>query len=96
MNSSHNQSRKRMAEVEDASRDAEEQDADSCPQSVDYVLKRQRNNAAVNKTRQKKRIEEVKTDLFATTFNLISLKVETSKRVQELREENSQLERLIL
>lgn len=47
------------------------------PDNPDYVMKRQRNNAAVNKTRQKKRKEEV----------------ETSKRVQELREENASLER---
>ncbi|CAD5215222.1 unnamed protein product [Bursaphelenchus okinawaensis] len=45
----------------------------------DYVMKRQRNNAAVNKTRQKKRQEEV----------------ETVKRVHELREENKNLERTV-
>lgn len=43
----------------------------------DYALKRQRNNAAVNKTREKKRQQEVK----------------TQQRVQELRNENERLER---
>ncbi|KAL7070976.1 hypothetical protein ACQ4LE_009945 [Meloidogyne hapla] len=42
-----------------------------------YALKRLKNNAAVNKTRQKKRLEQEN----------------TSKRVRELREENAQLER---
>uniref|UniRef100_A0A915LUV1 BZIP domain-containing protein n=1 Tax=Meloidogyne javanica TaxID=6303 RepID=A0A915LUV1_MELJA len=42
-----------------------------------YALKRLKNNAAVNKTRQKKRLEQEN----------------TSKRVKELREENAQLER---
>lgn len=45
----------------------------------EYTMKRQRNNAAVNKTRQKKRQEEV----------------DTVKRVQELREENLALERSV-
>lgn len=43
----------------------------------EYALKRQRNNAAVNKTRQKKRQEEI----------------DTQKRVQQLRNENEKLER---
>jgi len=43
----------------------------------EYVQKRQRNNAAVNKTRQKKRQEEM----------------DTAKKVQELRDENARLER---
>lgn len=45
----------------------------------DYALKRQRNNAAVNKTRQKKRQEEQ----------------QTQSRVQKLRDENTQLERSV-
>lgn len=45
----------------------------------DYALKRQRNNAAVNKTRQKKRQEEQ----------------HTQSRVQKLRDENTQLERFV-
>lgn len=43
----------------------------------EYALKRQRNNAAVSRTRQKKRMEQA----------------HTSQRVKELREENAQLER---
>lgn len=43
----------------------------------EYALKRMRNNAAVNKTRQKKRQEEF----------------DTVKRVQELRKENAALEK---
>uniref|UniRef100_A0A915DND9 BZIP domain-containing protein n=1 Tax=Ditylenchus dipsaci TaxID=166011 RepID=A0A915DND9_9BILA len=43
----------------------------------DYALRRQRNNASVNKTRQKKRQEEIT----------------TQKRVQQLKAENSKLER---
>uniref|UniRef100_A0A0N5AUQ8 BZIP domain-containing protein n=1 Tax=Syphacia muris TaxID=451379 RepID=A0A0N5AUQ8_9BILA len=45
----------------------------------EYRLKRKRNNDAVNRTRQKKRQEEN----------------ETSKRVEELRKENDQLERKV-
>ncbi|KHN83877.1 Neuroguidin [Toxocara canis] len=45
----------------------------------EYVLKRQRNNDAVNRTRQKKRQEET----------------DTSMRVEELRNENTQLERKV-
>ena len=44
-----------------------------------YALKRLKNNAAVNKTRQKKRLEQEN----------------TTKRVKELREENAQLERFL-
>lgn len=46
----------------------------------EYAMKRQRNNAAVNKTRQKKRQEEC----------------DTVKRVKQLREENAALERFVL
>uniref|UniRef100_A0A183C815 BZIP domain-containing protein n=1 Tax=Globodera pallida TaxID=36090 RepID=A0A183C815_GLOPA len=45
----------------------------------EYVLKRLKNNAAVSRTRQKKRVEQV----------------HTSQRVKELREENAQLERTL-
>ncbi|KAL3121389.1 hypothetical protein niasHT_004973 [Heterodera trifolii] len=45
----------------------------------DYAMKRLRNNAAVSRTRQKKRMEQV----------------HTSQRVRELREENAQLERTL-
>uniref|UniRef100_A0A914ZPH6 BZIP domain-containing protein n=1 Tax=Parascaris univalens TaxID=6257 RepID=A0A914ZPH6_PARUN len=45
----------------------------------EYVLKRQRNNDAVNRTRQKKRQEET----------------DTSIRVEELRNENTQLEKKV-
>ncbi|MFH4975577.1 hypothetical protein AB6A40_002286 [Gnathostoma spinigerum] len=45
----------------------------------EYVQKRKRNNDAVNRTRQKKRQEECK----------------TTKRVEELRAENAQLERKV-
>lgn len=47
--------------------------------SEDYVIKRQRNNDAVTRTRMKKRAEES----------------ETTKRVEELRTENTQLERKV-
>lgn len=47
--------------------------------SEDYVIKRQRNNDAVTRTRMKKRAEES----------------ETAKRVEELRSENTQLERKV-
>lgn len=49
-------------------------------QNDEYILKRQRNNAAVNKTRQKKRLEEMS----------------TQSRVQKLRDENDILERFFL
>ncbi|KAI6177191.1 BZIP domain-containing protein [Aphelenchoides bicaudatus] len=45
----------------------------------EYAMKRQRNNAAVNKTRQKKRQEEF----------------DTVKRVKQLREENAALEKTV-
>ncbi|CAI4230183.1 unnamed protein product [Auanema sp. JU1783] len=44
-----------------------------------YLQKRQRNNEAVNRTRQKKRQEET----------------ETTAKVEELRQENEQLERKV-
>lgn len=46
-------------------------------QDDEYIMKRQRNNAAVNKTRQKKRLEEMS----------------VQSRVQQLRDENELLER---
>uniref|UniRef100_A0A1I8A2K6 BZIP domain-containing protein n=1 Tax=Steinernema glaseri TaxID=37863 RepID=A0A1I8A2K6_9BILA len=49
------------------------------PEDGDYQLKRQRNNAAVNKTRQKKRQEET----------------DTAVRVDEMRKENAKLERKV-
>lgn len=53
---------------------------ESILQDDEYIMKRQRNNAAVNKTRQKKRQEEMN----------------TQSRVQQLRDENERLERFIL
>ncbi|KJH51653.1 basic region leucine zipper [Dictyocaulus viviparus] len=49
----------------------------SIERNEEYIEKRRRNNEAVNRTREKKRLEES----------------ETAKRVEELREENEKLER---
>lgn len=51
--------------------------ADEALPEEEYALKRQRNNVAVNKTRQKKKQEEF----------------DTIKRVKQLREENAALEK---
>ncbi|KAJ1359753.1 hypothetical protein KIN20_018548 [Parelaphostrongylus tenuis] len=48
-------------------------------QDEHYIEKRRRNNEAVNRTREKKRLEES----------------ETAKRVEELRKENERLERQV-
>ncbi|KAI1726107.1 basic region leucine zipper domain-containing protein [Ditylenchus destructor] len=63
------------AEVDQPGAQAQSDDNDSYDD--DYAMKRQRNNAAVNKTRQKKRQEEQI----------------TQARVQELKDENTKLER---
>jgi len=84
MSSTRNTARKRTAPVASIAKDEEEIEdidhslhGDGSQMDEEYIMKRQRNNAAVNKTRQKKRAEEQ----------------ETSKRVYELREENTRLER---
>jgi len=69
--------RKRSADPSSALNDGDYDDENADNYDDDYALKRQRNNAAVNKTRQKKRQEELS----------------TQRRVQQLKDENAVLER---
>jgi len=84
MSTRNSSARKRTAPIASIAKDEQEIEdnshidlGDGSQMDDEYIMKRQRNNAAVNKTRQKKRQEEQ----------------ETSKRVYELREENTRLER---
>ena len=89
MSSTKRTTRKRNADPTDASNDDEMQLSNAQQQQLsdsgasqdldEYTMKRLRNNAAVNRTRQKKRMEQE----------------HTSQKVKELREENAQLERTL-